>query len=122
LALIGGCEPGAGDPDDLVLPLADRGAERRSWFVYVVRLPATADRAAVIAELDRRGIDCRPYLPCIHLSDLYRERFGTREGQFPVAEEFSRRSLALPFHAGLDADAVERVAAELGAILGRRPA
>ena len=77
---------------------ATAGSERRSWFVYVLRLPADADRDGIIAELDRRGIDARPYIPCIHLSDLYRERFGTREGQFPVAEDFSRRSLALPFH------------------------
>jgi len=119
LAAIGAAEPGAGDPADLVLPLADRGRERRSWFVYVVRLPAASDRDAVVAELDRRGIDARPYLPCIHLSDLYRERLGAREGQFPVAEEFSSRSLALPFHPTLPEESVERVVAELAAILGR---
>lgn len=119
LVAIGAAEPGAGDPADLVLPLGDRGRERRSWFVYVVRLPATSDRDAVVAELDRRGIDARPYLPCIHLSDLYRERLGTGEGQFPVAEEFSRRSLALPFHPTLPEESVERVVAELAAILGR---
>jgi perosamine synthetase len=121
LAALGAAEPGGGDPDDLVLPLGDRDGARRSWFVYVVRLPAATDRAAVIAELDRRGIDARPYLPCIHLSGLYRERFGTREGQFPVAEEFSRRSLALPFHPALAEASIERVVAELGSILGRGP-
>jgi perosamine synthetase len=119
LAAIGAAEPGAGDPADLVLPLVDRERERRSWFVYVVRLPAACDRDAVVAELDRRGIDARPYLPCIHLSDLYRNHLGTREGQFPVAEEFSRRSLALPFHPTLPEESVERVVAELASILGR---
>ena len=119
LAAIGAAEPGAGDPDDLVLPLGDRGAERRSWFVYVVRLPVGVERDGVIAELDRRGIDARPYIPCIHLSDLYRERFGTREGQFPVAEDFSRRSLALPFHAGIGEESIDRVVAGLAELLGR---
>ena len=28
---------------------------------------------------------------------FYRERFGHREGEFPVCEDVSRRSLALPF-------------------------
>ena len=121
-AAIGAAEPGAGDPDDLVLPLADRGAERRSWFVYVLRLPKSVDRDHVIAELDRRGIDARPYLPCIHLSGFFRERFGTRDGQFPVAEDFSRRSLALPFYPTLPESSVERVVAELSEILGRGPA
>jgi len=116
---MGAGPPGAGDPDDLVLPLADRGAERRSWFVYVLRLPLTTDRDEVIVELDRRGIDARPYLPCIHLFDFYRERFGYREGEFPVAEDFSRRSLALPFYPDLGEEAVGRVVGTVGEILGR---
>ncbi len=116
---LGGAEPGKGDPDDLVLPLADRGAERRSWFVYILRLPKAVDRDDVIAELDRRGIDARPYIPCIHLYDFYRERFGLREGQFPVAEDFSSRSLALPFYPGLEEGARERVVSEVASILGR---
>ncbi|MEZ5073595.1 MAG: DegT/DnrJ/EryC1/StrS family aminotransferase [Solirubrobacterales bacterium] len=121
LAAIGGAEPGAGDPADIVLPQAARGDARRSWFVYVLRLPADVDRDAVVAALDRRGVDARPYLPCIHLSGFYRERFATRPGSFPVAEEFARRSIALPFHPTLGEDAIERVVAALAATLGRRP-
>lgn len=117
-AAIGAAEPGAGDPGDLVLPLSNRGEERRSWFVYVLRLPRSVDRDGVIAELDHRGIDARPYLPCIHRFELYRER-GWRDGQFPVAEDFSRRSLALPFYPGLPEEWQERVVRELTAILGR---
>jgi perosamine synthetase len=119
LAALGGAEPGAGDPDGLVLPLADRGKERRSWFVYIVRVPADADRDAVIEALDRDGIDARPYLPCIHLMEPYRERFGYAEGDFPVAEEFSRRAVALPFYPALPEADVERVVASLGRALGR---
>ena len=33
----------------------------------------------------------------IHLISFYRERFGHREGEFPVCEDVARRSLALPF-------------------------
>ncbi len=118
-AELGAREPGAGDPDDLVLPLPDRGQERRSWFVYILRLPKAVDRDETIAELDRRGIDARPYIPCIHLYDFYREKFGFREGQFPVAEDFASRSLALPFYPGLSEGSRERVVAEVGSILGR---
>ena len=119
LSALGAAEPGAGDADDLVLPLADRGAERRSWFVYIVRLPTAADRDGVIDSLDRAGIDARPYLPCIHLFEPYRERFGHREGDFPVAEDFSRRALALPFHPSLPESDVERVVTALREALGR---
>ncbi len=44
-----------------------------------------------------RGVDTKPYLPAIHLMSFYRERFGHREGEFPVCEDVARRSLALPF-------------------------
>ena len=90
---------GDGDPDGLVLPCADAGECRRSWFVYMVRLPSGADRDAVMAALDRGGIESKAYLPCIHLMPHYRERFGFEGGEFPVAEEVAERSLALPFPA-----------------------
>ena len=118
LAAIGGSPAGGGDPDGLVLPCADRGAERRSWFVYVVQLPEGADRDAVIAELERQGVASKAYLPCIHLMPFYRERFGYRGGELPVAERIARRSLALPFFTTLAEAEVERVAAGLAAALG----
>jgi perosamine synthetase len=101
------------------LPLEDDTAHRRSWFVYVVALAADLDRERVIAALERDGIQTARYLPCIHLQPYMRERFGFREGLCPVAEDASRRTLALPFHTGLDPDDQERVAASLTAAVSR---
>lgn len=118
LAEIGGvpAAPG-GDLDGLVLPCADRGRERRSWFVYPVRLPRGADREAVVATLAERGIAAKAYLPCIHLMPHYRERFGFRGGEFPVAEEVAGRSLALPFFPAMTEGQVARVAEALAEAL-----
>ena len=104
-----GAPAGEGDPMGLVLPCRDRGEERRSWFVYAVRLPVAADRPAVLADLANRGIEAKAYMPCIHLMPHYRERFGRREGEFPVAEEASARLLALPFFPAMTEEQVERV-------------
>jgi perosamine synthetase len=120
LAAIGASPAGEGDPDGLVLPCPDRGAERRSWFVYVVQLPEGSDRDGVIAALAERGVAAKAYLPCIHLMPHYRERFGHAEGQFPVAERVSARSLALPFFTSMGEAETERVAAALAAALGLR--
>ena len=84
--------------EGLELPCPDEGGERRSWFVYVVQLPPGVDRAAAMEGLRERGIDSKPYFPAIHLLSFYRERFGHREGEFPVCEDVAARSLALPFH------------------------
>jgi perosamine synthetase len=117
LGQMGGAPADEGDADGLVLPLAARGQERRGWFVYVVQLPQGTDREAVIADLDQRGIAAKAYLPCIHLMPPYRERFGFRGGEFPVAEGVAERSLALPFFTAMGEDEVERVAEALGEAL-----
>ena len=62
LGQAGGAVAGEGDEAGLVLPCADRGPERRSWFVYAVRLPRGADRDAVVADLSQRGVDIADYL------------------------------------------------------------
>ena len=49
---------------------------------------------------------------------FYRERFGLREGEFPVAERVSERSLALPFFTAMGEAEVERVTAALAVALG----
>ena len=111
-----------GGLEELVLPCEDRGAERRSWFVYVVQLPDAVDREAVIAELAGLGIATKPYLPCIHLLPFYRERFGFTEGTFPVAERFARRALGLPFFTAMTEPQVDRVARALAAALSETAA
>jgi perosamine synthetase len=117
VALDSGAPAGEGDPEGLVLPAPDRGPERRSWFVYPVRLPSGADRDAVVGDLDQRGIEAKAYMPCIHLMPHYRERFGFREGQFPVAEDASARLLALPFFPGMAEAQVDRVCEALAEAL-----
>jgi len=99
-------------------PLAARGPERRSWFVYPVGLEPGTDRDAVIARLRERGIDSKAYLPCIHLFPHLRQ-LGYREGQFPVAEAAAARSLALPFFNQMSEGQVARVCQELAAALGQ---
>jgi perosamine synthetase len=107
-----------GGVEGLRVPAAGRGEERRSWFVYVVELPEGADRDATIAALAARGIASKAYLPCIHLFPHLRE-LGYREGQFPVAEAASARSLALPFFPAMTEAQVDRVCQELSVALGQ---
>jgi perosamine synthetase len=106
-----------GGIDGLDLPCPDDAEHVRSWFVYVVALPAQADREVVVAALAERGIQTARYLPCIHLQSFMRERYGFREGMFPVAEAVARRTLALPFHTRLGEDDQAYVADALRAAL-----
>jgi perosamine synthetase len=101
-------EEGLGAIEGVRPPSAGRGSERRSWFVYPVRLEGRVDRDAVIARLGERGVASKAYLPCIHLFPHLRE-LGYREGQFPNAEAASAESLALPFFTAMTESQVARV-------------
>jgi perosamine synthetase len=105
--------------DDLTLPCPDPPGGRRGWFVYVVQLPPGADRDGVVRALAARGVPSKPYFPAVHLMSFYRERFGHREGEFPVCEDVAARSLALPFFAQMSEGQVAAVAQALAAVLGR---
>jgi perosamine synthetase len=121
LTQLGGEPAGENDNHDIVLPCENRGDERRSWFVFCVQLPDGTDRDAVIKSLASDGIASKAYLPCIHLLPPYRERFGFKGGEFPVAERVAARSLALPFFTSLTESQVDRVCTALGEALGKRP-
>jgi perosamine synthetase len=105
--------------EGLELPCPDAGGLVRGWFVFVVQLPAAVDRDEAVEALAAAGIQTKPYLPAIHLMSFYRERFGHREGEFPVCEDVARRSLALPFHPAMREGEVGRVALALRACLRR---
>ena len=101
---------------DGVRTLLDDDADHvRSWFVYVVALDRGVDREGVIGALERAGVGTARYLPCIHLQPYMRERFGFSEGLCPVAEDASRRTLALPFHTAIERADQEQVVESLAA-------
>jgi perosamine synthetase len=102
---------------DVTLPLADGGGAVRGWFVFVVQLPRGLDRDGAVRALAERGIQSKPYLPAIHLMTYYRERFGHREGEFPVCEDVAARSLALPFFPALTEGQIATVAEALESVL-----
>ena len=95
--------------DGVETPLTDDPDHTRSWFVYVVKLAPGIDRDAVMSELRAQGIGSAEYVPCVHLQPFMRERYGFREGMFPVAEDVCARTLALPFFTQIEAEDQERV-------------
>jgi perosamine synthetase len=105
--------------EGLELPCEERAGERRGWFVFVVQVPRGVDRDETVRRLLEQGVQSKPYLPAIHLMSFYRERFGYREGEFPVCEDVAARSLALPFFPGIAEGQIERVGQALRAAIGR---
>lgn len=99
-------------------PVVVENTTRMSWFVYVVRFDPGIDRDALIHRLEQEGIPSRPYFKPIHLQPYIQQHFGTRDGDFPVAEDLGRRGLALPFSGVLREDEVALVCDTLRRVIG----
>ena len=91
-----------------------------SWFVYVVKLAeslAGKKRDKIIKEMTKKGIQCSNYFQTIHLQPFYKKEFGYKVGDFPVAENISKRTLALPFYNNLTEKEIDFVVKNLNVFL-----
>jgi perosamine synthetase len=86
----------------------------RSWFVYVIQID---NRDRIKKELEERGIQTGVYFPPIHLQPFYKGMFGYKEGDFPVTEEVSKTTLALPFYTTMTEEEVDYIAKNLKEVL-----
>jgi dTDP-4-amino-4,6-dideoxygalactose transaminase len=91
----------------------DPHTTRMSWFVFVIRLDPGIERETVSKKLKSAGVPNRPYFLPIHLQPYMVERFGYREGDFPVCEDLGRRGLALPFSGVMEEREVDYVCRKL---------
>jgi len=96
-----------------------RAGVNPAWHLYPIRLNLemlNADRAQVFHALRAENIGVNVHYIPVHLHPYYRDRFGYRGGEYPVAEEAYGRLITLPmFHGMTDGDvsdvihAVEKV-------------
>ncbi|HUK25572.1 MAG TPA: UDP-4-amino-4,6-dideoxy-N-acetyl-beta-L-altrosamine transaminase [Terriglobales bacterium] len=86
-----------------------------AWHLYPIRLELdqlTADRAQIFRALRAENIGVNVHYIPVHYHPYYRERFGYKGGEFPVAESAYEQLITLPmFHAMSDGDAEDVVTA-----------
>jgi perosamine synthetase len=84
-------------------------------FTVVLNDHLSICRDALMAALERRGIETRPVFYPMHVLPSYRE--AAQDGAYPVAEKIAQRGLNLPTWAGLTYEDVSYVCDSIGAIL-----
>jgi perosamine synthetase len=99
------------------VPVVESYTTRMSWFVYVIRFDPKIDRDTLAKHLEEKGVPVRPYFLPIHLQPYMAERFGWREGDFPVTEDLGRRGLAVPFSGTMTEEQVEYVCQSVREVL-----
>jgi dTDP-4-amino-4,6-dideoxygalactose transaminase len=99
----------------IVVP-AERPDSVHAYHVLPIWVFDGPHRDQIIAELNRRGIGAVVNYNPIHLMTYFVERFGFRQGDFPIAERLGGAVLSLPFYPGMsnqEADEVIGAVAEI---------
>jgi len=90
-----------------------------AWHVFPVWI-GNGLRDKVIDELQAMGISVMVNYRAIHLLTYFRETFGFRSGDFPVAESIGDATLSLPFYPDMPCEHADLVAEALTRVLERR--
>ena len=96
---------------EIALPVERSGVES-AWHLYVIRLnPETLniDRNRFIEELKSRNIGTSVHFIPVHLHPFYRDKYGYKPEDFPVAYANYLRMISLPLHPRLSDRDVEDV-------------
>ena len=98
-----------------VIPPSVRSNVNHAWHLYPIRLDlskVSADRGQIFRALRAENIGVNVHYIPVHLHSYYRERFGYKGGQYPVAEDAYERLISLPmFHGMSDQDVDDVIAA-----------
>jgi perosamine synthetase len=100
------------------IPYVSTNTSKMSWFVYVIRLADGINREKVMDYLNREGVQCKPYFTPIHLQPFYVDMFGYKKGDFPITEDVSSRTIALPFFTNLQEEQIDYVVQKLKEAIG----
>jgi len=95
----------------LVVPSQEADREN-VWHLYMLRLRLeriTKTRRQVFEELRAKGIGVHVHYIPLHLQPYYRDRFGTKRGDFPEAEAYYDSALTVPLFPALTDDECNRV-------------
>ena len=93
-----------------IIPPSVRPEANPAWHLYPIRLKLeklTADRAQIFRALRAENIGVNVHYIPVHLHPYYREQFGYKGGEFPVAEEAYERLISLPIFHGMSERDVE---------------
>lgn len=98
----------------VMVPAVREGVEP-AWHLYPVRLKLealSAGRGEIFRALRAENLGVNVHYIPVHKHPYYRDRFGYKGGEYPVAEDAYERLISLPmFHAMTDGDVEDVIAA-----------
>jgi perosamine synthetase len=89
-----------------------RADVQHAWHLYVLRIcpgVLSIPRDQLIEELKQRGIGTSVHFIPLHTHPYYRDNWGYRPGDFPIAEDFFNRCVSLPLYPAMSDETQMRV-------------
>src|SRR5215831_350479 len=94
-----------------IIPPVVKQEMNPAWHLYPIRLDSeklSADRSQIFRALRAENIGVNVHYIPVHLHPYYRDRFGYRGGEFPIAEDAYSKLISLPmFHSMGDQDVAD---------------
>jgi len=88
---------------EITLPLSPDGF-KNIYQMYSIRLSNKNIRDELHNFLTTKKIFSKVYFPPIHLTDFYKNKFGTTSNQLPVTEKISNEILTLPLYPNMTSE------------------
>jgi dTDP-4-amino-4,6-dideoxygalactose transaminase len=89
---------------------------RHAHHLYPIMLKGV-DRDWVAGKMEERGIGVGVHFRPVHLEPYYREVWGHKPGEFPIAEQAGENLLSLPFWPEMKEEELNRVVDTLGEVV-----
>lgn len=109
------------DTEEIELPPTDEN-RIHSWHLFPIklRLPRLSiDRNTYLDKLKQAGVGYSVHWRPLHLHPYYRETFGWRPEDFPIATAVWERLISLPIFPGMRGDEVEHVIRTIKSVCAR---
>ena len=97
------------DIDGLDLMEGSQGREVSGHHLFTVLLPRQVQRDEVIKKMEENGIGCAVNYRAVHTLRYFKEKFGFRPEDFPIANEIGNRTISLPLYPKLSEEEVRTV-------------
>ena len=93
------------DDQNIILPFVKED-RTTSWHLYVIKID---HRDEVIEKLKETGVGCSVHFIPIHKHPYYKEKYGYKNEDYPIANRVFEKSLSLPIYPDMSDEEVDYV-------------
>ncbi len=91
-----------------------------AFHLYVLQINFKAignTRAHIMEQLHKRGVGTQVHYIPVHMQPYYKEKFGYKQGDFPISEAYYEKALSIPLYPKMSAGDVEHVIKSIKEVL-----